>query len=334
MLKKLIRNIIGRGNFLRIKNLFNPITINTIVIDISASCNAQCPFCPRVFMLQERSSGFMSIELFEKILHDAKKNNIKKLKLYSTAEPTMHPKFDKIIDIAKGLNFEIVLSTNASLLHKHFDSIMKIDRLQYSIEGWDKESYEKYRFPLKYERTLNNIKEFYEYTLTQSQKPLISTNLLLTRETNIKQWVETWGKYVGNIRVHFMYNPIKYDGNKFKEMNLDTQKEYFVLNPRIKDVYCEYPFEVLTVAFDGKVALCCSDFSAELDIGNLSQISIREAFHSKLMKNAREQFYKQKLELCKECTRFAEPKKEDIDFVKEQIGKIDMIHQNRIQFAH
>lgn len=332
MIKKLLKNSLGMGNVLKIKKIIKPFKIEEITIDVSASCNAQCPFCPRIFMPKERSKGFMSIELYKKILDDAKDNNIKKLRLYSTAEPTMHPKFDEIINIAKEKGFEISLSTNGSLIHKHMESIVKVDFLQYSIEGWDKESYEKYRFPLKFDRTFQNIKAFFEFSKNLKTKPKISTNLLVTKNTDIKKYLQLWGEYIGDINIHFMYEPVKYENGKFIAKTLDTQNEYFKLDKQTKDFYCSYPFEILMVAFDGKVALCCDDFTAELNIGNLSYSSIKEVYSSKDMDKIRDQFYTQKLDLCKECSRFTKPKKVDVDFIQEQINFLNVEIQKKINF--
>ncbi len=332
MIKNLIKNSLGMGNVLKIKNIIKPFKIEEITIDISASCNAQCPFCPRIFMPKDRSKGFMSLDLYEKILNDAKENNIKILRLYSTAEPTMHPKFDKIIDIAKDKGFEISLSTNGSLIHKYMESIAKVDFLQYSIEGWDKESYEKYRFPLKFDKTFENIKTFYEFSKNLNQKPKISTNLLITKDTDIKKYTELWGEYIGDINIHFMYEPVKYENGKFVAKTLDTQNEYFELDKQIKDFYCSYPFEILMVAFDGKVALCCDDFAAELGIGDLNNMSIKEVFNSKKIEEIREQFYTQKLDLCKDCSRFTKPKENDVKYINEQLKDIKNISKNKIIF--
>lgn len=334
MFKKLIKNFVGLGNILKVNKIIKPFKIEEIIIDVAASCNAQCPFCPRVFMPEERSKGFMTLELYEKILDDAKNNNIKKLRLYSTAEPTMHPKFDKIIDIAKEKGFEISLSTNASLLHKYKENIAKVDLLQYSIEGWDKESYEKYRFPLKFDKIFKNIKDFHEFLSKQENTPKVSTNLLITKKTDINKYVELWGKYIGDINIHFMYDPVKYEDGKFKSISLDSENEYFKLDKQTKDFFCSYPFDILTVAFDGKVALCCDDFAAELNIGNLSHNSIKEVYYSKDMEKIRDQFYTQKLDLCKECSRFTKPKKEDVELIQAQIVSLEVRQQNKIKFNY
>lgn len=334
MIKKIIINTLGLGNVLKIKSIIKPFHIEEIIIDVSASCNAECPFCPRVFMPEERANGFISLELYEKVLNDAKNNNIHKLRLYSTAEPTMHPKFDKIIDIAKEKGFEISLSTNASLLHKHMDSIVKVDLLQYSIEGWDKESYEKYRHPLKFDRTFQNIKEFHEYMSKQEKIPKISTNLLITKNTDISKYVELWGEYIGDINIHFMYEPVKFENGKFVSKTLDTNNEYFELKKQTKNYFCSYPFNILTVAYDGKVALCCDDFAAELDIGDLNTMSIKEVYNSKKLNSIRNQFYTQKLDMCKECSRFTKAKEEDVFFINKQISSLDKNVINKIMFNY
>ena len=99
-IKNKIINSIGIGKFYQLKYWINLPGIQEIVVDISASCNARCPMCPRIYMPEERSKGFMSLELFEYSLSEAKKNGINLLRLYSTAEPTLHPDFEKIIDMA------------------------------------------------------------------------------------------------------------------------------------------------------------------------------------------------------------------------------------------
>lgn len=331
--KKLISSFISYGQILEIKHFINPPQISEIIVDIAASCNAQCPFCPRIFMPDERAKGFMSLELFEAILDEAKKNNIHTLRLYSTAEPTLHPKFDELINIAKNKNFHISVSTNASLLHNHFESLMRVDLLQFSIEGWDQESYEKYRFPLKFDRVYENIKKFHENAQTYAQKPKLTTSLLLTRNTNIARYMDLWSQFVDEVNIHFMYNPVKYETGKFVAQNIDTSNEYYDLLKQEADFYCAYPFQIATVAYDGKIALCCDDFAAELELGNIGN-GIETIYSSDTMKKIKKQFYTQQLDLCKECTRFTQPKAIDIDTVENEISSLNEMQRSKIHFNY
>jgi hypothetical protein len=72
-LSKKIANVIGYGTALKVKYFFQTPKPKEIIIDICASCNAMCPFCPRIYMPEERSKGYMDIDLFKIILVQAKK---------------------------------------------------------------------------------------------------------------------------------------------------------------------------------------------------------------------------------------------------------------------
>ena len=68
ILKKSYIRFFGLGSYLKLySNLFYK-KPNTLRLDIAATCNAQCPFCPRVYMDEERLVGTMDFEKIKKIL--------------------------------------------------------------------------------------------------------------------------------------------------------------------------------------------------------------------------------------------------------------------------
>ena len=329
-LSKKVANIIGCGNALKIKYFFEKPKPKEIIIDICAACNAACPFCPRLYMPEERSKGYMSLDLLKFILAEAKREGIKNIRLYSTAEPTLHPKFGEIIDLLKKDNFFVSVSTNASLLDKHIEALMKVDILQFSIEGWDQESYEKYRTPLKFDRVYANIKLFHEEKLKASTAPKVSTNLLLTKDTNLKKYMELWGDLIDNIQIHFMLEATTYENGKFvSKRNQKLNDEYYNFESLQEDFICGYPFNILTIAFDGKIALCCNDFSASMNIGNIKD-GITNIFESQVLKSIRNEFYQQDLDKCKDCSFFTKPYKDDVYALKKEIDTLDEKYKNKI----
>ena len=329
-LSKKVANVIGYGNALKIKYFFEKPKPKEIIIDICAACNAACPFCPRLYMPEERSKGYMSLDLFRFILEEAKREGIKNIRLYSTAEPTLHPQFDEIIDLLKKDNFFVSVSTNASLLDKHIDALMKVDILQFSIEGWDKESYEKYRIPLKFDRVYGNIKLFHEEKLKVNNAPKVSTNLLLTKDTNLEKYMELWGDLIDNIQIHFMLEATTYENEKFiSKRNQKLDDEYYNFQQVKENFICGYPFNILTIAFDGKIALCCNDFSASMNIGNIKD-GITNVFKSQVLKMIRDEFYKQDLDKCKDCSFFTKPYKDDVQDLKKEIDALDEKYKNKI----
>lgn len=331
MTKKLARWI-GYGHALKIKYFFQKPKPREIIVDICAACNASCPFCPRIYMPEERSKGYMDMDLFRFILAEAKREGIKNIRLYSTAEPTLHPKFDEIIELLKRDNFFVSVSTNASMLDRHTDTLMKVDILQYSIEGWDKESYEKYRVPLKFDKVYNNIKDFHAEKLKREIRPKISTNLLLTKKTDLKKYMQLWGDFVDNVKMHFMLEATVYENDRFvARKNEAIGDEYYTFAKQTKNFLCTYPFNILTVAYDGKIALCCNDFSASMDIGHIRD-GISPVFQSPVLESIRNEFYTQKLNRCKGCAFFSLPQEKDREAVKKTIAELDYKHQEKISW--
>lgn len=301
-----------------------------LVIDICASCNADCLFCARKYMPQDRAKGYMDYSLFEKILLEAKELEIKILRLYSTAEPTLHPDFEKFIKLAKSLGFYIELSTNASTLIKNKEALSKVDSLQYSIEGWDKKSYELYRYPLKFDKTIENINIFQNYILTLENKPEITINLLINKVTNISAFTNLWSKFADRIVINSMLpSNIFKDGKFIFTKNSKLDKEYLDFEKRKDNFYCDYLFEVMYISFDGKISLCCRDFYSGLDLGNVSSGLIKQ-YNSKELNSVREEFFSQKLYVCRECSIFFKPKNEDILKWKEQINSLPLDIKEKI----
>jgi len=331
MTKKLAKWI-GYGNALKIKYFFQKPKPKEIIIDICAACNASCPFCPRLYMPEERSKGYMDMDLFRFILSEAKREGIKNIRLYSTAEPTLHPKFDEIIDLLKKDDFFVSVSTNASMLDKHIESLMKVDILQYSIEGWDKESYERYRVPLKFDKVYNNIKKFHSEKIKRERYPKVVTNLLLTKKTDLKRYMELWGEYIDTVKLNFMLEATVYQDGKFLSRKNEILKdEYYSFGKQTRNFLCTYPFNILTVAYDGKIALCCNDFSASMNIGHIKE-GVSSVFQSPVLQKIRNEFLTQQLEKCKGCAFFSLPEKKDIWAVQNSVGELDECYRRKISW--
>jgi radical SAM protein with 4Fe4S-binding SPASM domain len=315
------RRWIPAGMRLRAKHLISTPKPREMIIDLSATCNAQCPHCPRISMPEERSQGYMTPEVLERCLAEARQHGIGVIRLYSTAEPTLHPQFDAIVARLKREGYSVGVSTNAATLRKHMEGLAALDTLQYSIEGWDKASYEKFRYPLKFERVHRNIAEFWELVQGREIRPFISANLLLTRSTDIEAFVGCWGPYVDRITVSFlMGTTIWKDGRFVNEVNHEIGDDYFDHDVEETGV-CGYPFDVVTVAYDGKIALCCEDFTAELPLGNISD-GVAQVGERAALKQVRDQFYSGRIDICRGCNFFRHPRAADVEAARARIDAL------------
>jgi pyruvate-formate lyase-activating enzyme len=292
-----------------------------MIVDLSATCNAQCPHCPRVSMPEHRSKGHMEPHVLDRCIAEAKQAGIRTIRLYSTAEPTQHPKFDEIIARLKREHFTVGVSTNAATLKQHLDGLVDVDTLQYSIEGWDPASYEKFRYPLKFERVHRNIVAFWEHVQQRARRPEITCNLLLTRSTDIEKFVACWGPYVDRITVGFLMGTTVYKNGAFiNDENHEIADDYFA-HEVATDGICGYPFEVVTVAYDGKIALCCEDFTAELPLGTIDD-GLAKVGRNAALHHVRRQFYSGRLDICRGCNFFRKPHHSDVEAARARIDAL------------
>lgn len=318
--KALIKNKISNRTILRSKYMIGKTGLpKTLRIDITAFCNAKCPFCPRVAMPQERSTGRMSIENFTSIIEDSRTFGIKTLKLYITSEPLLHPDFAKFVEVAVKNKIDVQISTNLSVLQHRLNDLKKVSKLQLSIEGWDKESYEKYRFPLKFDRAKNNF-DF----LTNDpflKKIYKEIHLPITKNTNLKKFFSLWGN-VNAIRIDFMQPYNDFDKSEVKFISkypLQLQNEIYELTES-KDKICYDPFDEVVIGYDGKIHLCCLDFHAELPLGNISD-GFKTVLNNFKRKSIQKEFLSGKVDTCGNCSQFMKASQEQKNKVKNLIDE-------------
>ena len=289
----------------------------TLRIDITAFCNAKCPFCPRVAMPEARATGKMPIEKFTSIIEEAKAIGIKTLKLYITSEPLLHPEFAQFVKIAVKNKINVHISTNLSVLQHRLNDLKEISKIQLSIEGWDKESYEKYRYPLKFDRAKNNFKFLNnDPHLKQIYKEI---HLPITKLTNLEKFFKLWGN-VDAIRIDFMqpYNDFNKLSNKFySKYPLQLQNEIYELN-EIKDKSCYDPFDEIVIGYDGKIHLCCLDFHAELPLGHIDE-GFRKVLNNDKRKSIQKEFLTGKVDTCRSCSQFMRASEGQKDNLKKII---------------
>lgn len=325
--KKNIKSLIGYNNVLRFKKIFNRFKPSELILNVSASCNAKCPFCARLFMGDCRTNGFMDLSIAKKAIREAKKLDIKRLRLYAYSEPTLYPNLGDLIAYAKEKQFYVSISTNASNLHKWHNELLKVDRLQFSIEGWDKRSYDKYRYPLKFENIWNNISDF--KNMKGNKMPLTTANLLITNHTDISKFFKTWANIIDNIFITAMLPSSFY--------SKDTKRIASDVNPDIKDEllnygvnmnkFCFYPFSTINVDYDGKIALCCINFTAEHNFGHIDD-GLMKVFKNSKIEMIRNEFIKKKCIFCKDCNFFKEPIASDTASIVRKLMNADISDYN------
>ena len=131
-----------------------------LAIESTNECNAKCVMCFRENHTREQMK--IDFGLFEKIIQDAKKNKITVFQLSFYGESLLDPfLFKKIKYISKHISVAwIQIVTNGSLLtEENSQKLLNlgISEIRVSIEGNNKDEYERIRRGLNYDLLVNNL---------------------------------------------------------------------------------------------------------------------------------------------------------------------------------
>lgn len=142
-----------------IYNMENILSRKPITADIflNSACNNKCPYCTYA-RYKQRSSTYMTFEGFKDNINILLANGVKGVILTGGGEPTISPDFDKITDYLEQNSIPYGINTNFNLF-----KAIKPNYLKISLDGYDRESYQKARGVDRYDIVLTNIKEYLKY---------------------------------------------------------------------------------------------------------------------------------------------------------------------------
>ncbi len=254
-------------------------------IEPTSHCNLKCRMCPNK-SLDNDQLGLMEFELYKKII-DESCHFVHDINLHHRGESLLHPKIFEMIEYAKTKDVVVRLHTNASVLNnkKGLELIGSgIDLVSFSFDGIDKETYEGYRIGAQFEETLNNISDF----------------LLLKKRLNKKQPFTVLELIdFSNIDGDYKLDRLSYFMDQFRGLPLNRvivkKPHNFAGSVNISvdeaDSHyspCTFLWHSLIIFWNGDILPCTQDFYGELSLGNIKDMSLKEAFNSQAIVSLRE----------------------------------------------
>lgn len=119
--------------------------LRKVGINITELCNLKCGFCPRSTWYPNRNLN-MSLDTAEVIAKQLSQIDgfidLGEFKITGRGEPTLHPEFDKIIEIfwSYGLK-NMILYSNGARLDRYKESLAKLDWLRWDVYSDDEEDF-------------------------------------------------------------------------------------------------------------------------------------------------------------------------------------------------
>jgi len=268
-----------------------------VQIEPSSICNFKCVFCYQADLtFNNKKSGFlgrMDFEIFKKVI-DELEGNVESITLASRGEPTLHPKFDEMLQYMKGKFLAVKINSNASLLtDKKIHSILSNDvqTMVFSIDAASKELYEKLRVNGKFETTIKNVERFNEIKAKHYPDSRLVTRISgvkVNEMQDVETMTEFWSKYADIVAfTNYMPWESAYDNpiNDLKQPCTELWRRIFIW-------------------WDGKVNPCDYDYKSKLSQWNSKDKSISDIWNSDGYDGMRETHLNEQrneIEPCKRC---------------------------------
>ncbi len=244
-----------------------------IDFEISSLCNMSCPMCFRPHR-KNKEDGLMDIKLYKKAIDECVKYNLYSIRLSWRGESTVHPGFTEMARYAKerGIKEVSFLTNGLDITPDYADELIRIgvDYISFSIDGLH-EDYESIRKPATFEGILERLRYLRKARNSLGHGyPRIKINTIWTK---IKDRAHEYFEIFSPIADIISFNP-DYDYSK-DAVCLPTGHQ------------CQYPYQRLTVAWNGKVPMCISDWDIENIIGDLNTQSIYEIWNGERMRQVK-----------------------------------------------
>lgn len=263
-----------------------------IDFEVSALCNMRCPMCFRPHRADQKD-GLLDFDLYKKAIDECGKMGLYSIRLSWRGESTTHPKLIEMIRYAKEKGIkEVSFLTNALRLEGNYaEELVKsgVDYLSISVDGLY-EDYDQIRKPAKFEETVERIQNLRRLRDGVGKGyPLLKVNTIWNK---VKDRAPEYYAIFRPLVDIISFNP-DYD---YSEVHVDIDPNHI----------CQYPYQRLTVKWNGDVPMCISDWDGEVILGNITTDSLYSIWHGEKLAEVRRKHLTgniREIAPCKKCHR-------------------------------
>ena len=276
-----------------------PFPHTNFLIETSNACNHRCIFCAHQKM--QRKVGKIDTKFLYDILRQAYDLGTREVGFYATGEPFLVKELPEYIRRAKEIGYKYVyLTSNGSLATpERIRSVIDagLDSIKFSINAPERRMYEFIHGKDDFDKVFEHLRYLNEYRTVSGKKYKIFITGILTRFTEPMKdkYFEVFGDLADEIVFKYVYN----QGGYMPEVE-DLLKCFSDSETRRR---CNLPFDAISVTYEGYLSVENADFENMLIVGNLNEVSLRDAWYGSKMKEVRQKFIDDKLDgtICDGC---------------------------------
>ncbi|MCL6495844.1 MAG: SPASM domain-containing protein, partial [Ignavibacterium sp.] len=220
-----------------------------------------------------------------------------------------------MIKYAQQNKIYVSISTNGHFINaNNIDKILEAapDKLIYSVDGLDEESYQNYRVGGTFAQVDSALRNLVKRKRKlKLKKPFIEFQFIVMKQNeHLLEKVKTYCKEVGVDKLVFKTMQISSYENALKF--LPTNKKYrryiidgnsFRIKSKVKN-HCFALWKTAVITWDGKVVPCCFDKDADFTMGILNGKSFYEIWNSENYNKFRKSILadRKQNKMCTNCT--------------------------------
>lgn len=286
----------------------------TYSVEPTNYCNLKCPECPSGTGELTRPLGLLSVYNYKKIIDQISETGFY-LQLFFQGEPYLHKKLNEMIEYAQSKRIYVSVSTNGNLISdKNIDKLMEHvpDKIIFSLDGLDEESYQNYRVGGTFKQADEALKLIAEAKIKLNlKKPFIELQFIVMKQNELMlDEVALYGKKRGVDRVVFKTmqvssyeSALKFLPTKSEHSRYILQDNSYKIKGTLKD-HCFALWRTAVITWDNKMVPCCFDKDANYVLGDLNLFSVEKIWKSELYQNFRRGVLSNRkgISMCSNCT--------------------------------
>ena len=283
-------------------------------IEPTNHCNLQCPECPSGLGTLTRPLGLLKTEDFKKLIDEISDTGFY-IQLFFQGEPYINKNLPEMIHYAQSKNIYISISTNGHFINENnVDYILDNapDKLIFSVDGLDEESYQKYRIGGTFELADKGLRALINQKSERGlKKPFVEFQFIVMKQN--EHQLEDVKKYCNQIGVDkLVFKTMQISSYKNAVKFLPSNKKYrryvlennsFRIKNEIKN-HCFALWRTSVITWDGRVVPCCFDKDAQNEIGIVNGKAFVDIWHSEKYSDFRRKILssRKSVSMCTNCT--------------------------------
>lgn len=285
-------------------------------IELTNHCIMKCIMCPRTNNMT-RGLGYMDYSLFMKAIdeiHDVNPtmNGADTLWLHHFGESLLHPEFDRFIAYASTRNIRTGISVNPIMLTEDVSRRLLCSGLgvcYISLDGHDDESFFRIRgMRNAYGKSKDRLLDFLRIKASIASAPEIILSMIDFNAN--RESIEISRQYWESMEGIDRFLPKSFTAWDGSAADVNSLAEYDASADQDRSVVqCRWPFERMTILWDGTVVPCCFDYNQKYALGNLALSPLSEIWDGEPMRRLRAEFAANRVlnPLCRSCERLYLP---------------------------